>query len=431
MDSKNIHRDDIIIPFLLNFDKNPPRLSHKMYRFAIKKYDLKKIIIRKGKEVIIKRKHPWIFSGAIYKKPKDLDDGDLVEVVDYKDQWLAMGHYNNGSIAIRVITFNEKDDATKLAFWVEKIKNAYEMRSMLGVFNEQTNAYRLIHAEGDGLPGLIVDIYGGNAVVQFHSIGMYLQRNLISKAIQKVLGKEINSIYNKSKNVLPKEFAEELSDGYLFGKGASVTILENNNKFKIDWEGGQKTGFFLDQRENRQLLAHYSKGKSILNAFCYTGGFSIYALNAGADKVTSIDISETAMNLVDENVAINKKEKNHQSITANVMEYLKTSEEKYDIVVVDPPAFAKTRRKSHNAVQAYKRLNIMAMAKIKSGGMLFTFSCSQVISRELFYHTIVSAAMESNRNVRIVHHLSQGPDHPVSAFHPEGSYLKGLVLVVD
>ncbi len=391
---------------------------------------MKKIIIRKGKEIIIKRKHPWIFSGAIYQKPDDLVDGDLVEVVDFKDQWLAMGHYNNGSIAVRVISFVQ-EDATKLAFWIKKIKNAYEMRLNLGVFNKNTNAYRLIHAEGDGLPGLIVDIYGGNAVIQCHSIGMYLQRDLISKAIQKVLGKELKSIYNKSKNVLPRDMANDLSDGYLFGKGESVIINENNNRFIIDWEGGQKTGFFLDQRENRQLLAHYSQGKTVLNAFCYTGGFSIYALNAGAKAVTSIDISETAMQLVDENVGLNKQKDHHISITANVMEYLKTSEENYDIVVVDPPAFAKTRRKSHNAVQAYKRLNKMAMQKVKSGGMLFTFSCSQVISRELFYHTIVSAAMESNRTVRVVHHLSQGPDHPVSAFHPEGSYLKGLVLVVD
>ena len=391
---------------------------------------MKKIIIRKGKEIIIKRKHPWIFSGAIYQKPDDLVDGDLVEVVDFKDRWLAMGHYNNGSIAVRVISFVQ-EDATKLAFWIKKIKNAYEMRLNLGVFNKNTNAYRLIHAEGDGLPGLIVDIYGGNAVIQCHSIGMYLQRDLISKAIQKVLGKELKSIYNKSKNVLPRDMANDLSDGYLFGKGESVIINENNNRFIIDWEGGQKTGFFLDQRENRQLLAHYSQGKTVLNAFCYTGGFSIYALNAGAKAVTSIDISETAMQLVDENVGLNKQKDHHISITANVMEYLKTSEENYDIVVVDPPAFAKTRRKSHNAVQAYKRLNKMAMQKVKSGGMLFTFSCSQVISRELFYHTIVSAAMESNRTVRVVHHLSQGPDHPVSAFHPEGSYLKGLVLVVD
>ena len=392
---------------------------------------MKKIIIRKGKEVIIKRKHPWIFSGAIYKKPQDLVDGDLVEVVDFQDRWLAVGHYNNGSIAIRVISFDEKDDATKLDFWTKKIKNAYEMRLRLGVVNEHINAYRLIHAEGDGLPGLIVDVYGDNAVIQCHSIGMYRQKDLISKAIQEVLKNKLSSIYDKSKNVLPREMAEELSDGYLFGKGESVTIVENGNQFKIDWEGGQKTGFFLDQRENRQLLARYSEGKTILNTFCYTGGFSIYALNSGAIHVTSIDVSATAMELVDENVILNKKEKNHESITANVMEYLKTSEDDYDIVVVDPPAFAKTRRKSHNAVQAYKRLNILAMTKIKPGGMLFTFSCSQVISRELFYHTIVSAAMESNRNVRIVHHLSQGPDHPVSAFHPEGSYLKGLVLVVD
>lgn len=391
---------------------------------------MKQVIIRKGKENIIKRKHPWIFSGAIYRKPKDIQDGDLVEVVDFQDRWLAMGHYNDGSIAVRVISF-EQVDATNINFWVDKISNAYQLRKDLQAFNDKTNAYRLIHAEGDGLPGLIVDIYDQTAVIQFHSIGMYRQKDLIAQAIQKVLGDTISSIYSKSKNVLPNNFSEGITDDYLLGEAQPTTIIENGHQFHIDWEGGQKTGFFLDQRNNRQLLGKFSTGKRVLNAFCYTGGFSVYALAAGAKSVTSIDISAPAMKIVDQNVHLISNSPEHESITGNVMEFLKATDQVFDVIVIDPPAFAKTRRKSHNAVQAYKRLNILAMSRLAPNGILFTFSCSQVISQELFYNTVVSAAMESKKDVRVIHHLSQGPDHPTSAFHPEGHYLKGLVLAVD
>ena len=314
-------------------------------------------------------------------------------------------------------------------FWDEKIANAVAFRHQLGLPNQTTNCYRLIHGEGDGLTGLVIDVYGGTAVMQCHSIGMHREREFISKALQKCLP-DIKAVYDKSSDSLPERYSASMEDGYIFGNAAPGEVIENGHSFFVDWESGQKTGFFLDQRDNRQQLAKYVKNKKVLNAFCYSGGFSIYALQAGAAEVHSIDVSKKAMAWTDKNVALNSSHAAHKSITGNVLEYLKDTAP-YEVMVIDPPAFAKNINKRHNAVQGYKRLNALAMQKLEKNGVLFTFSCSQVIDRQLFYNTIVAAAIEAGRNIRVMHHLSQPADHPVNIFHPEGSYLKGLVLQVE
>jgi len=388
-----------------------------------------KINLQRGKEKSILRKHPWIFSGAIHK-PGRIKDGETVEVFDSKDNYLCTGFWQNGSIAVRVVSFEQVPlDA---AFWEAKISNAFQLREKLQlVDNQQTNCFRLLHAEGDGLPGLIVDIYEKSAVMQCHAIGMYKQREIIADAIEKVFEGRLEAIYNKSSKTLPKRYAQGVTDGAIRGEGSDSVVLENGHKFFIDYEEGQKTGFFLDQRDNRQLLTQYSKGKKVLNSFCYSGGFSIYALAGGASEVHSVDISKKAIDWTDKNVELNPGfAGKHTSEAADVMEFLKTTEEEYDVMVVDPPAFAKSFGKRHNAVQGYKRLNAMAMKKIAPGGIMFTFSCSHVVDRVLFKNTITAAAMEVGRNVRVLHQLSQPADHPISLFHPEGSYLKGLVLEV-
>ena len=339
--------------------------------------------------------------------------------------------WQNGSIAIRTISFQEIE--INDAFWKTKISNAFNLRKKLQLTdNQETNCYRLVHAEGDGLPGLIIDIYGKTAVIQCHSIGMSLQKEAISNGVKTVLGSKISSIYDKSKSTLPKRFAADIQDSYLLKGEIDDFVLENGHKFKINFEEGQKTGFFLDQRDNRQLLTQYSKGKKVLNAFCYSGGFSIYALSAGASEVHSIDISKKAIKWTNQNVELAEKfEGKHSATAEDVMQFLKTTDEKYEVAVVDPPAFAKSFGKRHNAVQGYKRLNAMALKRVEKGGILFTFSCSHVVDKALFQNTIAAAAMEVGRNVRVLHHLTQPADHPVSLFHPEGSYLKGLVLEVD
>ena len=338
---------------------------------------------------------------------------------------------------VRILSFEKEEiDAD---FWQRKIKNALDYRQRLGfISSEKTNCYRLAHAEGDGVPGLIIDIYGSTAVIQCHAIGMHRQAELIKNALLQVFEAEkrpLSAIYDKSSETLPPQYVAHLGlkNGYIFGTAETPsTVFENGNSFAVDWVTGQKTGFFLDQRDNRDLIARYAKGKRVLNAFCYSGGFSVYALRAGALSVDSVDVSQKAIDLTDKNVEINPNfAGKHQSITADVLQFLKENENKYDVMVVDPPAFAKTVSKRHNAVQAYKRLNSMALRQITEGGILFTFSCSQVVDRELFYNTIVSAAIEAGRRVRVMHHLTQPADHPVSMFHPEGSYLKGLVLYVE
>ena len=386
------------------------------------------IMLRKKKEGAIQRRHPWVFSGAIYQKPATIADGDTVDVVDAGGRFLATGHYQSGSIAVRLLSFKKRQ--LNAGFWKERLHNAYTLRKRLGLGpGTGTTAYRLVHAEGDGLPGLIVDVYHQTAVMQCHSAGMYRNREVIAKAIAGLPG--ISVVYNKSKNVLTGFDSLDVQDGYLV-KSATVPaeVREHGHKFLIDWENGQKTGFFLDQRPNRALLGRYAAGKTVLNTFSYSGGFSVYALAAGAARVVSVDISAKATELAEANVSVNAFDAPHEAITVDVLRHLQDNDTTYDIVVVDPPAFAKSQRKRHNAVQGYKRLNALALQRVAPGGLLFTFSCSQVVDKPLFDNTILAAALEVGRPVRVLHHLSQGPDHPVNIYHPEGSYLKGLVLEV-
>jgi 23S rRNA (cytosine1962-C5)-methyltransferase len=390
------------------------------------------IKLKKGKEISLHRKHPWVFSGAISFIPKGIVDGSMINVLSYNDEFLGKGHYQGGgSISVRIISFDDQN--IDQDFWDKIIYNAKTYRDSLQLIgNSSTNSYRLIHGEGDGIPGLIIDIYNDIAVIQCHSIGVHKDSSAIGQAICNNYGSIINAIYIRSKDTLPENYGATVEDGYHIGDKEETIIIENGVKFKINVITGQKTGFFLDQRENRLLLQAFSKNKSVLNCFCYTGGFSIYALLAGAHVVDSVDISQKAMDLLEENLLLNRFEGTHQSYCANVMHFLgDDSLPLYDVVIVDPPAFAKSIHKRHNAVQAYKRLNALAFKKVKSGGYLFTFSCSQVVGTQLFYDTIVAAGMDAGKSVRVVKSLSQGPDHPVNLFHPEGHYLKGLLLYVE
>ena len=391
-----------------------------------------KVFLKPGKEMPVLRFHPWVFSGAIAHTEGNPADGDVAEVYSKRGELLGVGHFHHGSIAVRLLSFGAAD-LERSVFWEKKLQNALRARKVeLG----EAMAFRLVHGEGDGLSGLIIDVYGETAVLQCHSIGMHRQRGLITSALKEVFGKKLQAVYDKSADTLPPKYAENQANGYLWsatGSPAGMAIVEENGvKFKVDWVTGQKTGFFLDQRDNRQLLAKFAAGKTVLNAFCYTGGFSCYALKAGAALVHSVDISAKAMELTAENVALNTPfSGQHEGFTDDVLRFLKNAEMQYEVMVVDPPAYAKSLEKRHNAVQGYKRLNVEAIKKVAAGGILFTFSCSQVVDRELFYHTIAAAAMEAGRPVRVLHHLTQGADHPVSLFHPEGAYLKGLVLYVD
>lgn len=396
------------------------------------------IYLKPGKEEPVRRLHPWIFSGAIAGADAQPEDGDLVQVVDKHDHILGIGHYHHGSIAVRLIAFSDTD-VTAVDFWVKTFKSAWAVREKaLGLSEraDQINCYRLIHGEGDGLSGLIVDVYGETAVIQCHSIGMHRQRALLAQALQQALPDHIKAIYDKSVEALPVKYAATQQNGYLWSAGESpegqAVVTENGVRFKVDWVNGQKTGFFLDQRDNRQLLTRFVKGKSVLNAFCYTGGFSAYALKAGARLVHSVDISAKAMEMTAANVALNAPYPGaHEGFTEDVPVFLKNGGPAYEVLVIDPPAYAKSLDKRHNAVQGYKRLNEAALRRAAPGAIVFTFSCSQVVDQALFYHTIAAAAMEVRRPVRVLHHLTQGADHPVSMFHPEGAYLKGLVLYVE
>ncbi len=401
---------------------------------------MKKIILKPKKDAAVRRFHPWVFSGAIAKTDESIADGEIVEVYSAGNEYLATGHYQSGaSISVRLFAF-EKTDGDQ-AFWTQKIRNAYQYREKLGLTDSTTtNCYRLIHAEGDGMPGLIIDIYHKTAVLQCHSVGMHLQKDKLAQALVEVYGSNLNAMYDKSADTLPANYAATVQNGYLHSSNQLFDtstiqppiVLENGHRFQIDWEGGQKTGFFLDQRENRALLAQYASGKTVLNTFCYTGGFSVYALKAGATFVDSVDVSAKAMELTDQNVALNAPDPAlHRSHTQDVLKFLQQTENEYEVMIVDPPAFAKSLAKRHNAVQGYKRLNALAMQKVKKEGILFTFSCSQVVDSQLFYDTIVAAALEAGRTARVMHHLSQPADHPVSLYHPEGAYLKGLVLYIE
>ncbi|MBR4952081.1 MAG: class I SAM-dependent rRNA methyltransferase [Alistipes sp.] len=392
--------------------------------------------LRRGKEESLLRRHPWVFSGAIdhiAEGDKALSEGDMVDVITKGGEFIARGHYQIGSIAVRVLTF--ENEAIDAKWWEERIAHAKALRESLGmVHNEDTTCYRLVHGEGDLLPGLVVDVYGRTAVVQCHSVGMYHSRMHIAEAIRKAYGEEIEAIYDKSSQTLPFKADLGAIDGYLWGRSENpdAVVLENGLKFKVNWEEGQKTGFFIDQRVNRDLVRQYSRGRKVLNTFCYTGGFSVAALAGGATEVVSIDLSERAVKLADENVRLNfGDDAKHEAIACNAVEYLKDIDSDYDLIILDPPAFAKHHKVLGNALQGYKKINARALQKIRPGGILFTFSCSQAVSRELFRTTIFTAAAIAGRKVRIIGQLTQPADHPINIYHPEGEYLKGLVVYVE
>jgi 23S rRNA (cytosine1962-C5)-methyltransferase len=390
-----------------------------------------KVILKKGRDQSVLRCHPWIFSGGIQEIESQLVDGDWVEVCDTKGSTLCFGHYQNGSIAVRILSFGKDRPDSK--FWSKKIAEALALRKAVNLPSSATNAFRLIHGEGDGLPGLIVDYYNGVAVMQAHSSGMHNDREHIAQAMKSLLNEELSAVYYKSRSTLPGKIKDEQRDGYILGMSAVPhTILENGNSFLVDWEDGQKTGFFLDQRENRKLLGEFSSGKTVLNTFCYTGGFSVYALKAGAERVHSVDASEKAMDITRKNLTLNGFDPDiHACVAMDTFEFLKNKEGVYDMIILDPPAFAKHRDARHQAVKGYQRLNAEAMKVIRPGGILFTFSCSQVVDKQLFYDTCVSASIQAGREVKVLHLLSQPADHPVSMSHPEGEYLKGLVLYIQ
>lgn len=391
-----------------------------------------KIVLKRGKEESMMRRHPWVFSGAVQSAEGDIEEGEIVDVVSHSGEFIARGHCAVGTIAVRILSFT--DQAIDSAWWHARVASAYELRRSLRLTdNEQTTCYRLIHGEGDLLPGLIVDIYDKVAVVQCHSVGMYVNRKEIAQAIKDVYGDKIEAIFDKSSLSLPRNSGIEAVDGYLLGSShGECTVKEGGNKFTVNWEKGQKTGFFIDQRFNRELVGNYSRNRKVLNTFCYTGGFSVYALAGGASEVVSVDSSERAVELAKANVELNfGAEAAHKAIASDTFDFMKDIDEQYDMIILDPPAYAKHHKVLGNATQGYKRLNTRAISKIKPGGILFTFSCSQAVSKELFRTTVFSAAAIAGRKVRILHQLSQPADHPIDIYHPEGEYLKGLVLFVE
>lgn len=393
-----------------------------------------KLQLKPKKEESLMRFHPWVFSGAIQHVEGKPSEGEVVEVIDCNRRFLAIGHYQIGSIAVRVFSFEQQEINDN--FWFNKIELAYKMRESLNLVRSgQNDTYRLVHGEGDFLPGLIVDVYGETAVMQAHSVGMHEIRELIAKAIITKVP-EVKNVYYKSETTLPFKADIFPEDGYLIGNDSKSYIgIENGLKFQMDWLKGQKTGFFVDQRENRSLLERYAKGKSVLNMFCYTGGFSVYAMRGGAELVHSVDSSAKAVELTNTNVALNfPNDKRHAAFDEDAFRFLNNlhlRDQQYDLIILDPPAFAKHRDALRNALKGYKRLNAKAIEQIKAGGILFTFSCSQVVTKEQFRLAVFSAAAETGRNVRILHQLTQPADHPINIYHPEGEYLKGLVLWVE
>ena len=390
-----------------------------------------KIILKSGKDQSVMRRHPWIFSGAIKKILGEPAEGDLVDVYNNKNELLASGHYQPGSIAIRILSFEALE--TDSAFWLSRIRSAYLYRKQTGLTgNPETNVYRLVHAEGDNLPGLIIDYYNGHAVIQMHSVGMYRNLDLIVKALKEIYGEKLVTIYNKSASTLPyKAEIERPENQFILGDSDHAVVTENSLKFEINWAKGQKTGFFIDQRDNRELLQKYSEHRDVLNMFSYTGGFSVYALAGKAKLVHSVDSSAKAIEQSDKNVGLNFRGAPHESFAQDAFRFMENIRNKYDLIILDPPAFAKHQNVLHNALQGYKRLNQTALEQIRKGGFLFTFSCSQVVSKENFRKSVFAAAANAKRNVRILHQLTQPLDHPVNIYHPEGEYLKGLVLYVE
>ncbi len=390
---------------------------------------MKKLYLKRGKEESLLRFHPWVFSGAIQQADEDLEDGDLVRVLTNHGDFIAVGHFQKGSIAVRVLSF--RDVAIDADFWASRLASALEVRQSIGIAdNPQNNTYRLVHGEGDNLPGLIIDVYDRTAVMQAHSIGMHLCRKEIAEQLVKVMGSRIDNVYYKSETTLP--FMDDMENGFVYGGSDDNVALENGLKFYVDWLRGQKTGFFVDQRDNRSLLEKYSAGKSVLNMFCYTGGFSVYAMRGGAKLVHSVDSSAKAIELTNRNVALNfEGDQRHEAFCEDAFKYLEQAGNNYDLIILDPPAFAKHRGALHNALKGYTRLNNKAFQKIKPGGILFTFSCSQVVTKDHFRNAVFTAAAQAGRKVRILHQLHQPADHPINIYHPEGEYLKGLVLFVE
>ena len=391
----------------------------------------KQIYLKRGKEDTLKRFLPWVFSGAIHHADDGIEEGDTVRVITSSGDFIAVGHYQIGSIAVRVLSF--RDVTVDSSFWESRIRSALRLRVAMGIADNSTNnTYRLVHGEGDNLPGLVVDVYGKTAVMQAHSVGMHICRMDVAQAIVKVSDGRIENIYYKSETTLPFKADLGQENGFIYGSSDDNTAMENGLRFHVDWLKGQKTGFFVDQRENRSLLERYSYGRKVLNMFCYTGGFSFYAMRGGASLVHSVDSSAKAIELTRRNVELNfPGDTRHEAFCEDAFKYLDEAGSHYDIVILDPPAFAKHRGAIRNALKGYCRLNAKAFEKIKSGGILFTFSCSQVITKDNFRNAVFTAAAMSGRKVRILHQLHQPADHPINIYHPEGEYLKGLVLYVE
>ena len=391
----------------------------------------KKLYLKPGKEESLKRFHPWVFSGAIAKVEGEPEEGEVVDVYTSKKEFIACGHFQIGSIAVRVLTFRQEE--INRDFWKRRLEVALDLRRSLNlVDNPENNTYRLVHGEGDNLPGLIIDVYGQTAVMQAHSAGMHVYRMDIAEALSEVMGDIVKHIYYKSETTLPFKADLGPENGFIKGGSPEHVALENGLKFHVDWLKGQKTGFFVDQRENRHLLERYSKGRNVLNMFCYTGGFSFYAMRGGANLVHSVDSSAKAIDLTNQNVELNfPGDERHQAYAEDAFKYLDRMGDQYDLIILDPPAFAKHRDALRNALRGYSKLNAKAFEKIKPGGILFTFSCSQVVDKKDFRNAVFTAAAQSGRSVRILHQLTQPGDHPVNIYHPEGEYLKGLVLYVE
>lgn len=405
--------------------------SDNLFNYTIN-VSYKKVYLKPGKEESLKRFHPWVFSGAIARVEGEPEEGEVVDVYTSQKEFIACGHFQVGSIAVRVLSFRQ--ETIDHAFWVRRLEVAKDLRRALGLIgNPQNNTYRLVHGEGDNLPGLIIDVYDHTAVMQAHSAGMHVYRMEIADALSEVMGDVIQNIYYKSETTLP--FKADLlatENGFIKGGSPENIAMENGLKFHVDWLKGQKTGFFVDQRENRHLLEHYAKGRNVLNMFCYTGGFSFYAMRGGANLVHSVDSSAKAIDLTNENVELNfPGDARHQAFAEDAFKFLDRMGDQYDLIILDPPAFAKHRDALRNALRGYTKLNAKAFEKIRPGGILFTFSCSQVVNKQDFRNAVFTAAAQSGRSVRILHQLTQPGDHPVNIYHPEGEYLKGLVLYVE
>ena len=399
---------------------------------------IKTIVLKRGKEDSLTRRHPWIFSGAIHHSEGELQEGDVVRVLNAQGDFIAVGHWQIGSIAVRVLSFN--DENVDGEFYENKLAVALDVRRSIGLLrngegiaeSDRNTTYRLVHGEGDGLPGLVIDMYDGTAVMQAHSVGMHVDRMLIANSLKKVMGDDLNAVYYKSETTLPFKADLGQENGFLIGNSNNDIAIENGLKFHIDWLKGQKTGFFVDQRDNRALLEQYSKGRRVLNMFCYTGGFSVYSMRGGAELVHSVDSSAKAVELVNKNIALNfPDDTRHKAFAADAFKFLDEMASNYDLVILDPPAFAKHRDALKQALRGYTKLNAKAMEKMPKGSILFTFSCSQAVNKEQFRTAIFSAALQTGRQIKILHQLHQPADHPININHPEGEYLKGLVVYLE